>query len=450
MSRIKELEEQRAELYAQMLSYHEQHTENWGAEDEQVWQELNAKYNGLLAEIDSERKKIEKQAERAAFLDQLRKHTASATFSNAAQPRGMSTGTFGAQPATFRPTSHPRDAFAAAIAEFIGGHGDETLRSIGGTVNNRSQASLPFHLYAFDLGPDMRWKAAMGTISGPAGGYTVPSTFLGQLEQAMLYYGPMLRLASTIQTDSGEEIVIHMVDDTANVANRIGENQDVGSATDITFAPLRLGAHMVTSGILRVPNTLLTDTSLPSFSSFVTGLLGERIGRTMNTLLTNGTGGSSPVGIVKAATLGKTTASATAITFDELIDLRHSIDPAYRQQPSTAWMMHDQVLAAIRKLKDSNNRYLWTESNIVGDPDRIMGFPVYINNDMESTIASGKITVLFGDFSKYYVRLVGQMQVTQLQERYAEYMQTGFVIGLRFDGALLDAGTHPVKYLKQA
>ena len=55
---------------------------------------------------------------------------------------------------------------------------------------------------------------------------------------------------------------------------------------------------------------------------------------------------------------GITAASATAITSDELIDLIHAVDPAYRNSPNTAMMMNDSTLKAVRKLKDSQNRYL--------------------------------------------------------------------------------------------
>lgn len=431
MSRIKELDEQRAELHAKMKAYHESHSESWSDEDEQVWNRMNADYNALLDAIQTERKRIEAQAERARLLDQA----ARVRIPDADRVH----------------RAEPQDRFAAAFAAAIADHGEGgEIAAVGGKRLDSRNSLLPFTLPVLNMAPERRWHAAMGTTSGPLGGYTVPTTFVGELEAALLSFGPMLRVSRIMQTPSGEEIVVHMVDDTANQASLVAENTDVGTATDITFAPLRLGAHALTSGILRVSRTLLEDTSLTSFSSFVSNMLGERLSRAMNKLLTNGTGGTSPLGITKAATLGKTTAAATAITFDELIDLRHSVDPAYRSSPTTGWMLHDQVLAYVRKLKDSNNRYLWTESNVVGDPDRLMGYPIYTNNDMQSTLSTGKTTVLFGDFSKYIVRVVGQMQVTQLTERYAEYQQVGFVVGLRFDGALLDAGTHPVKYLKQA
>jgi HK97 family phage major capsid protein len=98
--------------------------------------------------------------------------------------------------------------------------------------------------------------------------------------------------------------------------------------------------------------------------SLLADLLGERLGRLANTQLTTGTGTSAPNGIITASSLGKTAASSTAVTSDELIDLIHSVDPAYRQSPKVAFMFNDLTLAAIRKLKDGQNNYLWAHGQL--------------------------------------------------------------------------------------
>jgi HK97 family phage major capsid protein len=183
-------------------------------------------------------------------------------------------------------------------------------------------------------------------------------------------------------------------------------------------------------------------------------LLGERLGRIQNTHLTTGDGAAKPKGIVTAATLGRTTASATAITADDFIRLIHSVDPAYRGSPGVAFMMHDNIFLEVSLLKDSNNNYLvrpTVDAAFTGaTPYRIRGFNVATNQAMASSLASANKTALFGDFSKYMIREVGNMELIRLVERFAEYFQEGFIASLSFDGNLLDAGTNPVKYLQQA
>jgi HK97 family phage major capsid protein len=179
----------------------------------------------------------------------------------------------------------------------------------------------------------------------------------------------------------------------------------------------------------------------------LTDLFGERLGRTANEVLTTGTGSGQPNGIVTAASTGLTAASATAITSDELIDLFHSVDPAYRASPKCRWMFNDSTLAAIRKLKDGQGNYLWQMGDVrTGEPDMFLGKAYSVNQAM-ADIATGNSSVLFGDLSRYVVRKVRGFQVMTLRERYAENFQVGMVGFKRFDGELLN--TSAVKKLVQ-
>lgn len=153
------------------------------------------------------------------------------------------------------------------------------------------------------------------------------------------------------------------------------------------------------------------------------------------------------MGVVSAATLGVTAASASDVTFDEVaFDLPHTVDPAYRM--NARFMFADSTLKVLKKKKDGEGNYLWTSGTAMREPDRIAGYAYTINQSMDA-IGSGKKPVAFGDFSKYMVRRVAGVQVLRLTERYADYNQTGFLAFQRWDGALVDAGTHPVKYLTQ-
>jgi HK97 family phage major capsid protein len=147
--------------------------------------------------------------------------------------------------------------------------------------------------------------------------------------------------------------------------------------------------------------------------------------------------------------LGKTAASATAITAAELLDLIHSVDRAYRVGPKVGFMLNDLTLAAIKKLTlgASDATPLWVPSVRDGEPDTIWGHQYWVNNDID-TIATGKKTILFGDFSKYLVRKVAGMRMLRMEERYGDFDQIGFVAFMRVDGDLIAAGS--IKHLIQA
>lgn len=290
-----------------------------------------------------------------------------------------------------------------------------------------------------------RFQAAQGTGNDSAGGYTVPEGFYGQIESAMLAFGGMLEVAYTFQTSSGNDLPIPTDNDTSNEGAIIGENPTSASEQDVTFGAVRLGAYTYTSKMIRVSNQLLQDSAF-NLPTFLSGKLGERLARIQNRHFTTGDGASKPYGAVSMATLG-VTAAATDITMDNMIELHHSVDPAYRSK--ARFMLNDATLLVLKKKKDGQGRYLWQSGIAVKEPDTLDGMPYTINQSMASIATTAK-PVLFGDFSKYYIRKVSGLMVLRLSERYAELNQTAFVSFERADGALVDAGTHPLKYIANA
>lgn len=282
-----------------------------------------------------------------------------------------------------------------------------------------------------------------------AGGFTVPTELASFINEAMKAHGPMYSsdLFTVIETAAGNTFNIPTVDDTAVTAEAHTEGTaptDDGGK-DVTFGSKTLGAFAFNTEWVRWSAELNADSVL-NMESLLGRLLGERMARIANSKLTTGSGSSDVEGIVTNSTAGKTAASATAITSDELIDLVHSVDPAYRSSPSTAIMMNDSTLKAVRKLKDSQNRYLWEIGGYAaGMPQTILGYNVVVNQDMDS-IATAKKTVLFGDMSQFYVRKVGAPAVYIAKERFAP--DFGILGYIRLDGVL--ANTAAVKHLVQA
>lgn len=284
---------------------------------------------------------------------------------------------------------------------------------------------------------------ALSALNDTAGGYTVPEGFVNNLEMAMLAFGGMRQVADVMRTSSGEELHWPTTNDTGNTGAIIAESAAV-SEQDVTFGEVIFRAYKYTSKLVRVPVELMQDSAF-DLASVLGQMLGERIGRITNTHFTTGTGAAQPKGIVTAAAAGVTATSATAITADDIFGLVHSLDPAYRSGPGVGFMMHDTILLAVRKLKDGNGQYLWQPGLQAREPDTILGYPVTINQDMASSIASAAITMLFGLFSKYKIRDVAGLRLRRLVERYADQDQEGFVAFSRHDGNLLDAGGSPVR-----
>lgn len=282
-----------------------------------------------------------------------------------------------------------------------------------------------------------------------AGGFTVPTELATFVEESMAATGPMYtsNLFSVINSADGRTFSIPTVDDTAvtAVAHTEGTQPTDDGGKDATFGQKSVGAFAFDSEWVRWSAELNAD-SILNMESLLGSLLGERLGRIANSKLTTGSGSSDVEGIVTNSAAGKTAASATAVTADEIIDLIHSVDPAYRVSPSAAIMMNDSTLAAIRKLKDGNGNYLWQMGNYqAGVPQTILGYPVVVNQAMDS-IATAKKTILFGDMKKFYVRKVGAPALYVARERFApDFGILGFI---RFDGVL--ANTAAIKHLVQA
>ena len=287
-------------------------------------------------------------------------------------------------------------------------------------------------------------KRAMSAIDPGAGGYLVPERMKGSIEKALKDFNGLRQVADVMRTDDGATMPWPTNNDTANVGELIGENTAVGNQ-DEAFGIVNFNAYKYSSKMVKVPSELMDDEAF-GLGEFIFDAIGERIGRAQEVSFTNGTGAGQPQGAVTASVMGKTAASSSALAADEIIDLIHSVDPAYRRDPSFRLMFHDNILAVIRKLKDSQNRYLFEEGQ-GGAPDKIKGVQYVINQNMASAIASGAKTLLAGAFKKFKIRDVKAIRIKKLEERYAEIDQVAFIAFMRSDSRLLNAGTNPIKHL---
>lgn len=286
---------------------------------------------------------------------------------------------------------------------------------------------------------------ALSTGVDTAGGYIVPTDYSAQIVEAQLAFGGMIEVADVITTSTGVDMPIPTDDDTSNEGEIVGQN-NVVSQGDVTFGAVTLRAYDFSSKLIRVPMALLQDASF-DLETYLRRKFATRLARAENRYLTVGTGASQPMGVMASTTAGLTAASATDITPDEIIALKHSVDPAYRT--GARFMMNDATLKALKTKKDGVGRYIWASGLAVREPDTIDGFPYTINQHMVDA-ATGTKPIAFGNFKNYMVRRVAGVRVLRLTERFADYNQVGFLAFQRLDGQLVDAGTHPIKHILMA
>jgi HK97 family phage major capsid protein len=282
------------------------------------------------------------------------------------------------------------------------------------------------------------------------GGYTVADGAMQALEESLLAFGGMRLVSTIIRTATGGPLPFPTTNDTAQKGRLLSENT-TATETEMVFGQLVLDAYKYSSDYVLASVEFIQDTSI-DFGSFIGRALGTRIARLQNDHFTTGTGSSQPNGVVTASGAG-VTGVADPPTYDNFVDLVHSVDPAYRS--GARFMMNDATLKSIKKIKvlqysgDTVGSPLWVPGLASGQADTILGYPFVINQSMASPGSSAK-KVLFGDFSKYLIRDVRDITLLRLDERFAELHQVAFLAFARSDGDLLDAGTDPIKHMAQA
>lgn len=456
MPTVKELQEKRATLATSMKAYNDQHESQWNQECETTWTRMNQEYDALLKEIETATSTEGRKARLAELEGQSRQQTNILTPA-AGSSLGTETRTdpdilekrAQTQLRAWCKTQHNmplsadeeklcRDTrFNPLAAEYhVKLWDDNQMRS--------SQSQIRRAGFEAFLTAETRGQT-VGTLAD--GGYTVPTTLVSSLEKALLSFGGVLQVATTITTSRGEAMNFPTYNDTSNTGAIVAEEGSIGSHTGIAFGQLVLNAYKYSSKLIQVSSELLQDSEF-DVAALIGAAAGERLGRIQSTHFTTGNNTGQPNGIVTAASLGVTAASATAITADEVINLIHSVNPAYRAGAN--FMMHDNVILYLRKLKDTTNQYLWQQGTQVGVSDRLFGYPVVTSMEMASSVATTAKTILFGQMSKYLVRRVSGVRLLRLNELYAANDMVGFIMLMRADGDLLNAGTNPVKYLQQA
>lgn len=293
--------------------------------------------------------------------------------------------------------------------------------------------------------------ASQSADTDAGGGYTIPNTIANEVELALQSLGGMWEACRIVKTERGNSMPWPLVNDADEEGVLIAENTSMATASQaVTFGASQFDGFKFTSKVIEVSAELLEDseTFVPAFVEAIS----RRVYKITNRYFSTGSGSGQPHGLKNAATYGGSTADDQAIAYDDLIKLLHSIDPEYRNS-GFRWMFHDSVLKHLRGLKEgTTNARLFPELN----EGNLLGYPYVINNHLDSftpgsaSANDGKKVIYAGDFSKFVIRQVKDITIRRAMTTYGEKDTVAFAALIRCDSELIDAGTHPVKYLRSS
>ncbi|HNX52025.1 MAG TPA: phage major capsid protein [Thermoanaerobaculaceae bacterium] len=383
---INQLQEKRANVWEQakaLLDAASADKRDLTAEEDQSWQRMNADIDGIDARVKSITEAEQREADAA-------------------------------------------EAFAKIARQPREGRGGES------PVMDEVRSFLRGERGALTLERDVKFRDLAKGVAA-SGGATVPISFYGQLVEHMIDNSGVMQANPTVlETSSGETIEIPVTTSYSS-ATLTAENVALHES-DPAFAKRSLGAYKY-GVLIQAPRELIDDTGV-DLEGFLARQCGRALGNAFGTDLVVGNAVSKPSGVVQTATTGVTGTNGVvgAFTADNLIDLYYSVLSSYRQ--NATWMMRDATIAAVRKLKDTTNQYIWTPG-LAGSPDTIMGRPVVSDPNVAAVALSAK-SVIFGDFGAYFVRIAGGIRFERSSDFAFNTDQITFKAVLRGDGILAD------------
>jgi len=263
--------------------------------------------------------------------------------------------------------------------------------------------------------------------------------FTSAFDMALQFRGQFQQLCTVVPTASGVDLPVPKVDDTANRGRWLAEGGTVVN-TDPTLASVTLKAFKASSDKVPITIEALQDDQV-SMNMLLPMILGERIGGLFNLAGVKGAGTTEPTGVLTEASASGVvisgTVAAPTLSWDNFLDLKASVDPAYRAAPAAkrGFLVSDTLFQKYRKLKDTQTRYF--ADPFVSGPGTVDGEPVYLNNDVPATGANAKVAA-YGDFSRYWWRNVMEVTFYRLDQIAILDGKIVFLAFARADGRLLN------------
>jgi HK97 family phage major capsid protein len=272
----------------------------------------------------------------------------------------------------------------------------------------------------------------LSKATGAAGGYLVPGDFEDRILTIARARGSVARLALELQTESGEELKLPATS-AHGTAAWVAENAAV-TATDDTFAQVSLNAFKAVTKTI-VSEELAQDSEI-NLDTYLAEELGRRIAVLEGAAFVNGDGSGKPQGFLANVTaVTAATGSATTFSLADLVNVLHAVPVGYRDPAlNPAWLMSDGALKALRNVKDSAGAPILLNASDPGNPPMLLGYPVYIDENMPAPAASAKSVAFGGWRAAYAIRRVNGVGMDRQDEIHSETGQIGFRARHRVDG----------------
>jgi len=281
-------------------------------------------------------------------------------------------------------------------------------------------------------------RAVLQADSDTGGGYFLPEQMTSNIIQALDNQLFFRTLATVIQVNGSNSVGAVALDADPSDAEWTGEISSTSLDTTMAFGKRELNPRLIAKRI-KISQKLLRN--LPSIESFVQSRLAYKLAVPQENAFYNGTGANQPLGVFTASDNGipasatydiSTDNTSTAITADGLKNAKYALPAQYRRGAS--WHFHRDAIKIISKLTDGLGGYLWQSGIAAGDPDRLLGLPVYESEYVPNTFTTGQYVGILGDFKQYYIAESLGMSVQRLTELYAETSQVGYIIRSEVDG----------------
>jgi len=243
------------------------------------------------------------------------------------------------------------------------------------------------------------YTKSMNVATANNGGVLVPTDTATSIMRQIEAMVPFLGLANVRQTSFAETSFLVQTGKAASAAGTETSGASDSTAPTIEEVLIRAG-HIEAEP--HVTRELLEDSAV-DVMQFIQSDIAESIGDTFGAqivaaLLAAG-GATSAYNSIKeidaaAGTVGE-------FTLDDLYDVKYDLDRRYKLPGQTAWVMGDEAMKIMRKLKDNNGQYLWQASSQVGEPNVFDGEPVYFTPNMPSIAGTADVdAVIYGNFNK--------------------------------------------------
>lgn len=328
-------------------------------------------------------------------------------------------------------------------AEMVIGHdscgNERRFRPSGPMATEECRAAFSRFLTVGKEGLNGAEKRALQADYDPGGGFLQASQqFIAEVIKAVDDQLFLRRLANVLPpVTTAEGLGAPSLDTDLDDAEWTAELGTGSEDTAMVFGKRELRPTPIAKR-LKVSDKLLRSSAIP-METFVRDRLAYKFALTQEKAFLTGTGANQALGVFTAATEGITTGrdvstgnTSTAMTFDGLKTAKYTLKGAY--WPNAQWIFHRDAVAQLAKLKDGEGRYIWQDSPTVGEPDRLLGFPVNMSENAPNTFTSGLYVGILGDFSKYWIVDSLRFTIKVLTELYSEKNQIGYIGRAECDG----------------